>query len=111
MRSVLDESGKRARVQETLQISPGPLAGVLRERAAEAERAAAGLWQRDPSAWSADAAAQQVIANRLGWLDSPSLMADVIDRLEAFAHSIKQAAFSDVVLLGMGGSSLAPEVL
>ena len=42
---------------------------------------------------------------------SPALMAQSIDRLTSFAASIKQAGFTDAVLLGMGGSSLAPEVL
>src|SRR5437868_15260399 len=38
-------------------------------------------------------------------------MADALDRLLTFASSIKTAGLTDVVLLGMGGSSLAPEVL
>ena len=55
---------------------------------------------------------RRTIANRLGWLTSPLLMADSIERLLAqFAASVKSDGFTDVVLLGMGGSSLAPEVL
>jgi len=69
------------------------------------------LWRRDPAVWSADAAVQQQVKNRLGWLDSPALMADSLDRLHAFAHTVRRDGFTDVVLLGMGGSSLAPEVL
>ena len=44
-------------------------------------------------------------------MSSPMLMADSIDRLQTFAAGIKRDGFTDVVLLGMGGSSLAPEVL
>lgn len=69
------------------------------------------LKQRDPSLWSSAADVQAKIKNRLGWLDSPQLMTGSVGRLTSFAASIKTAGFTDVVLLGMGGSSLAPEVL
>ena len=107
----LDVAGKRARLQHSLRLSPGPLADGFRSSAETSERAAAGLWQREPSVWSIDAARQQRISQRLGWLDSPGLMADSLARLQAFAASVKRDGFTDVVLLGMGGSSLAPEVL
>ena len=74
-------------------------------------RAARGLWARDTSTWSGDPGVQQKIANRLGWLESPALMAASIDRIETFAEGVRRDGFTDVVLLGMGGSSLAPEVL
>jgi glucose-6-phosphate isomerase len=76
-----------------------------------ASRAAEGLRRRDPATWSSAPAVQTKIANRLGWLTSPELMAESIDRLTAFAETVKSAGIADVVLLGMGGSSLAPEVL
>jgi len=107
----LDVTGKRARLQESLQLTPGPLGDVIAASVATAERAAGALWRREPSAWSEDAAVQKKIAARLGWMSSPLLMADSIERLRSFSASVKQAAFTDVVLLGMGGSSLAPEVL
>ena len=107
----LDVAARRARVQATLHLSPGPLTDVLNRSADLAERAAAGLWRRDPSVWSSDPFVQQKIAERLGWMSSPALMADSIGRLIAFAEGVKRDRFTDVVLLGMGGSSLAPEVL
>jgi glucose-6-phosphate isomerase len=107
----LDVAAKRARLQNSLRLSTGPLTNALHASAAAAERAAAGLWRREPSVWSADAAVQQKIVNGLGWLSSPSLMADSIERLLALAAGVKSDGFTDVVLLGMGGSSLAPEVL
>ena len=106
-----DVAATRARLEHTFHLTPGPILDTLNARAREAERAAAGLWRRDASVWSADADVQKRILNRLGWLSSPQLMADSLDRLLAFAASIRQAGFTDVVLLGMGGSSLAPEVL
>jgi glucose-6-phosphate isomerase len=107
----LEVEQKRARLQHSLRLAAGPLAGSLDKTSADADRAAAGLWRRDPSAWSSDAAVQKAIADRLGWMSSPALMADSIDRLRRFAAAVKRDGFTDVVLLGMGGSSLAPEVL
>jgi transaldolase/glucose-6-phosphate isomerase len=107
----LDVAAKRARLQDTFHLSPGPLESVIAAHTEGAARAAAGLWLREPAVWSADEAVQRAIANRLGWLASPALMAEAIPRLEQFAESIRHAQFTDVVLLGMGGSSLAPEVL
>lgn len=107
----LDVAGRRARLQNTVHFSPGPLADAIISDTPAAERAAAALWRRDPAGWSSDAAVQEKIANRLGWLTSPGVMADALDRLCAFGESVRLDRISDVVLLGMGGSSLAPEVL
>ena len=107
----LDVAAKRARLQESLHLSPGPLVEPMAEHRDAAQRVAVGLWQHDPSAWSDDAAVQRTIAQRLGWMTSPELMAESIDRLLAFGARVSDAGFTDVVLLGMGGSSLAPEVL
>ena len=107
----LDVAAKRARLQHSVHISPGPLADAFAEASPLAQRAATGLWRGDPSVWSADPAVQPQISQRLGWMSSPMLMADEIDRLLAFAWKVKNDGFTDVVLLGMGGSSLAPEVM
>jgi transaldolase / glucose-6-phosphate isomerase len=107
----LDVVAKRTRLQGRFHCSPGPLADALNAFRDQAEQASAGLWRHDASTWSAEADVQQKIANRLGWLDSPALMADSLARLHAFATRVARDGFTDVVLLGMGGSSLAPEVL
>src|SRR5581483_9243401 len=75
------------------------------------ERAAGGLYRREASAWSTDAEVQKKINNRLGWMSSPQLMVESVRRLREFAAAAKADRFTDAVLLGMGGSSLAPEVL
>ena len=62
------------------------------------------LWQRDKSLWT-DADEDRW----LGWLDSAG--DDEIAGYARFAHDIKRDGFKDAVLLGMGGSSLGPEVL
>lgn len=77
----------------------------------EREGFARGLWSRDASLWSADPVHQQIARNRLGWLDAPRLMKQEIGALKAFASEVARDGFTRAVLLGMGGSSLAPEVL
>src|SRR5476649_2342007 len=106
----LDVAAKRARLNNSLHLSPD-IANAVTTSAAAAERAAAGLWRADSAVWSPDPDVQKAIADRLGWMRSPMLMADSLDRLQMFADRIKADGFTDIVLLGMGGSSLAPEVL
>jgi glucose-6-phosphate isomerase len=106
-----DVAALRGRLQNTLRFTPGPIAELVASHTQDAERAAGGLYRREPSAWSSDADIQKKVANRLGWMASPQLMAAAIPRLKAFAESVRQDGVTDVVLLGMGGSSLAPEVL
>jgi len=107
----LDVTSKRGRLQESLTLSPGPLGEAIAKNLQAAERAAGGLYRREPSAWSDDAAVQKKIANRLGWMSSPELMLRSIGRLRDFAAEVRADGITDAVLLGMGGSSLAPEVL
>jgi len=61
------------------------------------------IWQRDPSVWTGGDEAQW-----LGWLDEPARMRERVHELLEFAAAVD---VDDVVLLGMGGSSLAPEVM
>jgi transaldolase / glucose-6-phosphate isomerase len=62
------------------------------------------LWSKDKSVWTGDDENKW-----LGWLDSPA-KADIAD-YEDFAQRVKGQKFTDAVVLGMGGSSLGPEVL
>jgi glucose-6-phosphate isomerase len=82
---------------------------LLRGALPAAERIARSF--PDPSTWSRDPDVQAKIANRLGWLYSPTAMSGQLDRLRDLAEGVRRDGFTDVVLLGMGGSSLAPEVL
>jgi transaldolase / glucose-6-phosphate isomerase len=87
---------------------PQPLRADV-EAAAAAWDAADGtrrLWARDASLWTgADE------AKWLGWLSAPAEAAAAVAPLGAFAAELRAAGFTDVLLLGMGGSSLCPEVL
>jgi transaldolase/glucose-6-phosphate isomerase len=68
------------------------------------------LWAKDPSPWSSDAAHESIIKHALGWLDIPQHLLESVSNLQAFAKEAA-AEFSHAVVLGMGGSSLAPDVL
>jgi transaldolase/glucose-6-phosphate isomerase len=74
------------------------------------EQFGARLWRKDPTLWKTDPAHQAIIRNALGWLTIPEMMAEQVPALREFADEIRRR-FMDVVLLGMGGSSLCPEVL
>lgn len=66
------------------------------------------IWAKDPSLWHPEL--QPEIIDRLGWLELPEGMKDRGEEILSFAHQIKEDGYSHVLLLGMGGSSLAPEV-
>ncbi len=69
------------------------------------------LFARDVSLWTDDPAVGEAIAERLGWLDAPIDFADNTPSLEAFGDAIVDGGFTTAVVAGMGGSSLAPDVL
>jgi transaldolase/glucose-6-phosphate isomerase len=102
------------------QVSPMSLelggyhqAVEVRLKAWNAAKVAQRIWDKDSTVWVADpaqAAQTPELTNRLGWLNLPADMLAEVDNLTAFAADIKAAGFQQVVLLGMGGSSLAPEV-
>lgn len=70
----------------------------------------ARIWAKDPAAWKADPAEQAEIVSRLGWLEAPEAHRELAAEAAAFAAEVKAEGIAHVVLLGMGGSSLAPEV-
>lgn len=71
------------------------------------ERVVARIWEHDHTVWQPD---PTEITNRLGWLHLPETMRQHIPDIEAFTADVLAEGFTDVLLLGMGGSSLAPEV-
>jgi transaldolase/glucose-6-phosphate isomerase len=66
------------------------------------------LWAKDHTLWSPTPLPE--LADRLGWLDLPTAMTDQTAAITDFAYALKAAGIRHIVLLGMGGSSLAPEV-
>ena len=65
------------------------------------------IWAHDHTVWKPEPAG---ITNRLGWLDTVEAMQENLPRLEALADQVRAEGYTHVLLLGMGGSSLAPEV-
>jgi len=97
----------------TFAIEPGPLTVAIEHACVRLDqlRFADTLWRKQLDVWSADPAVQQLIAGRLGWLDALDIVTPQLPRLRAFADAVRKDGLTHVVLLGMGGSSLAPEVL
>jgi transaldolase/glucose-6-phosphate isomerase len=77
---------------------------------AKAESLVKRIAAADPSVWASDKATQTAVANRLGWLHVASDMRGKISELEQFSTQVLNDGIRDVVLLGMGGSSLCPSV-
>jgi transaldolase / glucose-6-phosphate isomerase len=68
------------------------------------------LHERDAALFSPDASVQEKVADRLGWLDVAGPQPQWAQQLTSFAEEARADGFTRVVLAGMGGSSLAPEV-
>lgn len=65
------------------------------------------IWKKDYTVWNND---PTEISNRLGWLDCTSNIRKSFDEIHSFVNEIQNEGIKNVLLLGMGGSSLAPEV-
>ncbi len=89
---------------------PSELEKPLAERAAAAVKddVARRIWRKDPTLWAPEGTPE--LADRLGWLTIGDKMLDDAEALRDFATECRDAGLTDCVLLGMGGSSLAPEV-
>jgi len=91
--------------------------GPLTDRVNSAMESAAGddvvrrIWNKDASLWKSDEENRKIIKNSLGWLTVADEMLGTADELVEFAESIWARGFRHVMVCGMGGSSLCPEVL
>src|SRR5690606_22076356 len=70
------------------------------------EQKVARVWKKDSSLWQ-----NEDEADWLGWLDIAREELDRVSIYKEFYADIESAGFKDVLLMGMGGSSLCPEVL
>ena len=75
-----------------------------------AERVAERLWAKDGSLWAASGKAPEEISAWLGWLDLPDAMRGRVAELEHLARDVREDGYRRAAVLGMGGSSLAPEL-
>ena len=106
--ATIDERRKSARSQI------GHLAGPVSERVAklEADSVPARIWKHDPLLWAdpSDAAGTKEVTIRLGWLDSPVSSRAAVAEIQAFADAVHAQGIKKFLVIGMGGSSLTPEV-
>ena len=74
------------------------------------DRTAERLWAKDGSLWAASGKAAEEVAAWLGWLDLPEAMSARVAELEHLARDVREDGYRRAAVLGMGGSSLAPEL-
>jgi transaldolase/glucose-6-phosphate isomerase len=104
----------RSGIHERLTASLGKYTEAVSAALKEADKGdvVRRIWRKDAALWKEDEAHQKIINNSLGWLVVADEMIGVEDDLIAFADRIRgPRAFKHVMLCGMGGSSLCPEVL
>jgi glucose-6-phosphate isomerase len=97
----------------TFAVDPGPLAHAYDQHCQHLDSigAAEALWQERLDFCPGDPEARLSIANRQGWLRALDTVEFALPRLRTFAATVRDQGYERVVLMGMGGSSLAPEVL
>ena len=113
MKDAGSEAKRKTDLNGPLWVSLGEYAGAVNAALAEAAEANVieRIWNKDVTLWKSEAAHQKVIANSLGWLTVPGEMLKVADELKSFAAGVRESGFQYVMVCGMGGSSLCPEVL
>jgi transaldolase / glucose-6-phosphate isomerase len=107
-------AGKRDALMQGQQMNEqtdlGEYEGALDQALGELSDAGKHIWNKDAAWWSNDPETQGKIADRLGWLTIVDQMIGDADNLRAFADDVRKAGFKNVLLMGMGGSSLAPDL-
>ena len=90
----------------------GAIEGAVNKRLDQLEQAAVvrRIAEKDAGLWKSNGSAQTEIRERLGWLQVGDRMEERVPELEALRKELVSEGFTDAVLMGMGGSSLAPEV-
>jgi transaldolase/glucose-6-phosphate isomerase len=119
MNALIDAIGaRRAAIAETASKRQQPVLPEALRLAADAEvaqlagsKALKRLWESDATLFSPNPEHEKSVKSRLGWLRSPAAMRAKVAELTAFADEVVGEGYTDAVLLGMGGSSLCPEVL
>ncbi|MFH1887030.1 MAG: bifunctional transaldolase/phosoglucose isomerase [Pseudomonadota bacterium] len=104
--------GRRALIvsaKKSYAASLGPLAAKADQAVKKLrdEDVLARIWSGDHTVWKPE---PTEISNRLGWLWAPETMAGAAEELAEFTDSLRREGFTHALLLGMGGSSLAPEL-
>lgn len=107
--SVSDKRGLLEDVWQRMVVRPGKYEQVIDQSLEEFcdDRIMCRIWAHDHTVWQDNT---REIGNRLGWLHIVDTMRENLDRLSGFTRQVTGAGFERAVVLGMGGSSLAPEL-
>ena len=113
-RSLLESvEGKRSALKKKSSDAYKEQLGDFREQAERTferlleENVIERVGKKDHTVWSED---PREISNRLGWLDCVETAAKSLPEIDEFVEEVRAAGFRQALLMGMGGSSLAPEV-
>ena len=103
---------KTATKQGSLRVSFGAVKDSYRKSLDKAAKAdvIGQIMARKPQAFSRSKQIQKLVANRLGWVDAATSMKRHIAGIEKFGKAVLADGIKHVVLMGMGGSSLCPEM-
>src|SRR6202023_2044372 len=90
----------------------GSIDGAVAKRLQQLEQAAVvrRIAEKDARLWKSNGSSEQEIRERLGWLQVADRMEERVPGVEGLRRGLRGEGFTDAVLMGMGGSSLAPEV-
>jgi glucose-6-phosphate isomerase len=90
----------------------GPYQAAVDAKIAEfnAKNFTAGFWQKQADLWVQDAQAQAELRAYMGWLRVAETMQQAVPEINGFVDEVKAAGFTHVIVMGMGGSSMAPIV-
>ncbi|SMC16155.1 transaldolase / glucose-6-phosphate isomerase [Desulfacinum hydrothermale DSM 13146] len=96
--------------ETALELFLGTLASEVKAsvEAMTRDRIVERIWRKDHTVWKPE---PEEITNRLGWLHVAEAMIPRLPEVDSFVEEVRSAGLTQAVLLGMGGSSLAPEVL
>ena len=107
--SIAEKRAKLLADRQHLMAELGPYQDAVDAALAEikGEGVMERIWAHDHTVWKPEPAE---ITNRLGWLHTAEAMDDNLDRLASLAAAVRADGYTHALLLGMGGSSLAPEL-
>ncbi|MGQ9644876.1 MAG: hypothetical protein ACUVT3_13545, partial [Ignavibacterium sp.] len=109
MKAIEEKIERTKKKEKTFNVFPGDYQSAIDNAVMDLkmERIVERVWEKDFKVWSDS---PNEITNRLGWLRSPDVSLEMSDEIIEFVESVRKDGYKNALLLGMGGSSLAPEV-
>lgn len=107
----LDNTIKSRREVHLAELGPLTKPVAARISQVQSENFLNRFYSKDPTLWTNDSKGQEEVRIRMGWLTSPNTGNALVPELNKFAAEIQKAGYTQALLLGMGGSSLATEVM